>query len=212
MSEENVFYAYFRDEYVLKDVTLEFDLGKVYVLYGNSGCGKTTFLSLLGGLDVPTKGRILFNGPDIQEIGLQRHRRNNVSFVFQNYNLIDYLTPIENIALTARKPPREMMAKVGLSEKLARRSVLKLSGGEQQRVAIARALASDAPAILADEPTGNLDHDTAEDISALLRQNAREFNKCVVVVSHSSEMAAQADIAFKLSDGAMELANRENDG
>jgi putative ABC transport system ATP-binding protein len=116
---------------------------------------------------------------------------------------IDYLTPMENVALTARKPPRDMMEKVGLTEKVAHRSVLKLSGGEQQRVAIARALASDAPVILADEPTGNLDQNTAAEITALLKQNARELNKCVVVVSHSNEVAAQADITFELSGGTV---------
>jgi putative ABC transport system ATP-binding protein len=126
MSVENLFYANYGEEYVLKDVSLELEPGKMHVIFGPSGCGKTTFLCLLGGLDIPTKGRILFRGRDIQEIGLQRHRRNNVSFVFQNYNLIEYLTPMENVALTARKSPREMMEKVGLSEKAGRRSVLKL--------------------------------------------------------------------------------------
>jgi putative ABC transport system ATP-binding protein len=212
MSMEHLFYAYYGEEYVLKDVTLTLDLGKMYVLFGPSGCGKTTFLSLLGGLDIPTKGKVLFNGQDIQEIGLQQHRRNNVSFVFQNYNLIDYLTPMENVALTARKPPREMMAKVGLADKVAHRSVLKLSGGEQQRVAIARALASDVPVVLADEPTGNLDQNTAAEITALLKQNARALNKCVVVVSHSNEVAAQADVIFELSSGAVAAVGHENDG
>jgi putative ABC transport system ATP-binding protein len=205
-------YAYYSEEYVLRDVTLELDRGQMYVLFGPSGCGKTTLLSLMGGLDTPKKGRILFQGQDIQEIGLQRHRRNNVSFVFQNYNLIDYLTPLENVALTARKPPREMLEKVGLTGKEAHRSVLKLSGGEQQRVAIARALASDAPVVLADEPTGNLDQTTAMEITALLKQNARALNKCVVVVSHSGEVAQQADVVFELSGGAVKAAHHENDG
>ena len=108
-------------------------------------------------MDSPQSGRILFEGEDIGAEKLEEHRRNHVSFVFQNYNLIDYMTPLENVLLTARQEPLEMLKKLGLTEDESKRNVLKLSGGQQQRVAIARALASEAPVILADEPTGNLD-------------------------------------------------------
>ena len=105
---------------------------------------------MLGGLDSPDNGQILFAGKDIAETGLADHRRNHVSFIFQSYNLIDYLTPVENVALTSKLPPLPILERLGLSKEEAKRNVLKLSGGQQQRVAIARALASEAPVILAD--------------------------------------------------------------
>ena len=124
--------------------------GKNICVLGPSGCGKTTLLSLLGGLDSPTKGKILFNGEDITEKGFANHRRNHVSFIFQAYNLIDYMTPLENVKLTSKLPPEPVLEKMGLTKEEMKRNVLQLSGGQQQRVAIARALASEAPVILAD--------------------------------------------------------------
>jgi putative ABC transport system ATP-binding protein len=161
---------------------------------------KTTLLSLLGGLDVPSSGQILFQGTPTTKIGLECHRRDNVAFVFQNYNLIDYLTAEENVQLTARQEPMPVLTQLGLTPDESRRNVLKLSGGQQQRVAIARVLASSAPVILADEPTGNLDDETAAEITAILRNAAREHGRCVVVVSHSNEVANQADVIVSLSD------------
>ena len=200
---KDVTYAYTERKIVLDGINLQMEKGKMYVILGPSGCGKTTLLSLIGGLDVPTTGKIFFEGKDVNEIGLEAHRRNNVAFIFQNYNLIDYMTPAENVMLTSKKPPIPELIKVGLTEEEAKRNVLKLSGGQQQRVAIARALASEAPVVLADEPTGNLDEDTAKEITVLLKDSAHVLGKCVVVVTHSTEIAKQADVVFRLTHGQL---------
>ena len=131
------------------------------------------------------------------------YRRHCVSFVFQNYNLIDYMTAEENVRLTTKENPLKYLTRVGLKRTEARRNVMKLSGGQRQRVAIARALASGAPVILADEPTGNLDEDTADEIIELLKQNARELNRCVVIVSHSNKVAEVSDVVLELSHGQL---------
>ena len=117
--------------------------------------------------------------------------------------MIDYLTPAENVALTSSLPPLPLLERLGLTKEEAKRNVLKLSGGQQQRVAIARALASEAPVILADEPTGNLDEDTSQDIIDILKESAHQMNKCVVVVTHSNELAKQADEVFRLKRGIL---------
>lgn len=200
---DHVSYFYNEDRLILNNLEETFEQGKIYVILGPSGCGKTTALSLLGGLDVPKRGTVLFNGKNILDKGLEDHRRHNISFIFQNYNLIDYMTPEENVKLTAVKDAVPVLKKVGLTEEECKRNVLKLSGGQQQRVAIARALASENPVILADEPTGNLDEDTAMEIMALFHEAAKEYNKCVIIVSHSNEVAKQADIVFMLKQGKM---------
>ncbi len=199
----HVSYYYEKDRMILKDLQETFERGKIYVILGPSGCGKTTVLSLLGGLDVPKQGAVLFEGEDIQKKGLEDHRRSSISFVFQNYNLIDYMTPEENVKLTAAKDAVLFLEKVGLTKEECRRNVRMLSGGQQQRVAIARALASDNPVILADEPTGNLDEDTAMEIMALFREAAKVYHKCVIIVSHSSEVAKQADTVLVLKQGRL---------
>ena len=158
---QNLTYSYDKKRKVLKGINAQMEAGKLYAILGPSGCGKTTLLSLLGGLDSPTSGSILFEGKDIAQAGLAGHRKKNVSFIFQSYNLIDYMTPQENVRLTSKKPALPFLERLGLTREESKRNVLKLSGGQQQRVAIARALASEAPVILADEPTGNLDEDTA---------------------------------------------------
>lgn len=203
---KEIFYAYEKDRPVLANVNTQFDAGKMYTILGPSGSGKTTLLSLIGGLDTPQKGEILFEGGNISQCGLTVHRRNHVSLIFQNYNLIDYMTPIENVALTAKKDVLPMLLRLGLTAGEAKRNVMKLSGGQQQRVAIARALASDTPVILADEPTGNLDEDTAGEITDILKESAHELNKCVIVVTHSNELAAQADVVLNLKRGSLHTA------
>lgn len=203
----NLTYNYDEKKSVLRRISGQLELGKMYAILGPSGCGKTTLLSLLGGLDSPTKGKILFEEQDIAQTGLADHRRNHVSFIFQAYNLIDYLTPVENVSLTSSLPPLPILERLGLTKEEARRNVLKLSGGQQQRVAIARALASEAPVILADEPTGNLDEDTAQDITKILKESAHKMNKCVVVVTHSGELAKQADVIFRLKHGELQIQN-----
>lgn len=199
----NVKYSYDGSKTVLKNISVEFEEGKIYAILGPSGCGKTTMLSLLGGLDSPSEGQILFEGEDIGIRGLARHRKNNVAFIFQSYNLIEYMTPVENVALTSKLPPLPILKRVGLTEEESRRNVLKLSGGQQQRVAIARALASDARVILADEPTGNLDEDTAMEITDMLKECAHQMNKCVIIVTHSHELAKQADAVFRIRKGEL---------
>ena len=203
MEIKGVRYSYDNKRNVLKSVNADFAAGKMYAIVGPSGCGKTTLLSLLGGLDSPTGGQILFDGQDIEKIGLAAHRKNDVAFIFQSYNLIDYLTPQENVALTSKLPPLPILERVGLTEEESKRNVLKLSGGQQQRVAIARALASDASVILADEPTGNLDEDTAADITTILKECAHQMNKCVVIVTHSGDLAKQADVVLRLRKGEL---------
>ena len=198
---KNVSYAYEKDRAVLQNISVGMETGKLYAILGPSGSGKTTLLSLLGGLDVPTQGSVLFGNEDIAAKGLEHHRRNHISLIFQSYNLIDYMTPVENVRLTAKLDAAPILERLGLEQDEITRNVLKLSGGQQQRVAIARALASDAPIILADEPTGNLDADTAEEITAILKESAHAFGKCVVVVTHSGEVAKQADVVLEIKRG-----------
>lgn len=204
MEIRNIRYSYDDKRNVLKSVNAELEAGKMYAILGSSGCGKTTLLSLLGGLDSPQSGQILYNGEDIEKTGLGAHRKNHVAFIFQSYNLIDYLTPRENVALTSKVTPMPILERMGLTEEESRRNVLKLSGGQQQRVAIARALASDASVILADEPTGNLDEDTAVDITNILKECAHQMGKCVIIVTHSNDLAKQADVIFRLKKGELQ--------
>lgn len=206
MELKDVRYTYDGKRNVLKSVCAGFEAGKMYAIVGPSGCGKTTLLSLLGGLDSPAEGQILFDGQDLETIGLAAHRKKNVAFIFQSYNLIDYLTPRENVALTSKLPPLPILERVGITAEESRRNVLKLSGGQQQRVAIARALASDARVILADEPTGNLDEDTAADITAILKECAHGMGQCVVIVTHAAELAKQADEVLHLRKGELQAA------
>ena len=152
----------------------------------------------MAGLDVPTKGSVLFDNEDIAKSGYSHHRSKHVSLVFQNYNLIDYLTPLENLKLVNKDASKDILMQLGLEGKQITRNVLKLSGGQQQRVAIARALVSEAPIILADEPTGNLDENTAMDIINILKSSAKERNKCVIVVTHSPQLASAADVVLEL--------------
>ena len=198
---KNVSYAYEKGKAVLQNVGGSLETGKMYAILGSSGSGKTTLLSLLGGLDVPTQGGVLFDGEDIAAKGLEHHRKNHISLIFQSYNLIDYMTPIENVRLTAKLDAAPILERLGLTKDETQRNVLKLSGGQQQRVAIARALASDTPVILADEPTGNLDADTAEEITVILKESTHAFGKCVVVVTHSGEVAKQADVVLEIKRG-----------
>ena len=211
MEVKNVGYTYDNRRKVLRGINVQMEQGKLYAILGPSGCGKTTLLSLMGGLDSPTSGQILFEDQDIAKTGLSDHRKNHVSFIFQAYNLIDYLNPKENVALTSKLPPLPILERLGLTKEEAKRNVLKLSGGQQQRVAIARALASEAPVILADEPTGNLDEDTARDITEILKESAHKMNKCVVVVTHSNELAKQADVICRLKRGELQVLDRTSD-
>lgn len=199
LSMENVNYSYEKmNKKVLRNASVDFEEGTMYAIVGNSGEGKSTMLGILAGLDVPSSGKVKFNGEDITVKGYSYHRQKQISLVFQNYNLIDYMTPIENLRLVNPTANEDILLDLGLSKDEITRNVMKLSGGQQQRVAIGRALVSDVPVILADEPTGNLDEKTARDIIALLKKIAHEDNKCVVVVTHSKKLAEEADQVLTL--------------
>lgn len=203
---KNVSYYYKsqKNKIILDRISYEFSEGTMYAILGSSGSGKTTLLSLLAGLDIPVDGMICMAGEDILQKGLNSHRKNNISLVFQNYNLIDYLTPVENVSLSGKVDAEELLAQMGIDEIQRKRNVMQLSGGQQQRVAIARALASKAPVLLADEPTGNLDEGTAGEIVSIFQKLAHEQEKCVIVVTHSRELAEQADIVLRLKKGKIE--------
>ena len=204
---KNVAYAYEKGKGILTNISFSFESGKMYAILGPSGSGKTTLLSLLGGLDTPAKGNIHFDDTDITQTGLEEHRRNHISLIFQNYNLIDYMTPIENTKLVSKVDAVPILQRLGLTEDELRRTVLKLSGGQQQRVAIARSLASDAPVILADEPTGNLDEATAAEITEILKESAQEYGKCVIIVTHSNAVAKAADCVLEIKGGTLKVRN-----
>ena len=208
---KNVSYRYRdagKDDYVFENISYEFENGKVYAIKGKSGSGKTTLLSLISGLEKCTEGQILYDGKDLKEMNLDEYRNTHIGIVFQSYNLLPYLTALENIILSMditkqkiedkKAKALDLMKKVGLDESYAKRKILKLSGGEQQRIAIARSLAYDAKVILADEPTGNLDKDTEDDIIAILQDLAKNENKCVIIVTHSDNVCSKADVIYEL--------------
>lgn len=197
----NLSYSYDKKKNIFCDISAEMELGKIYAILGPSGCGKTTLLSLLGGLDSLAKGKILFNGEDITEKGFANHRRNHVSFIFQAYNLIDYMTPLENVKLTSKLPPEPVLEKMGLTKEEMKRNVLQLSGGQQQRVAIARALASEAPVILADEPTGALDSHSSQMLLSTIQSINEQLGATILMVTHDAFSASYASRILILRDG-----------
>ena len=195
--------------HALRGVSVKFEPGKMYAITGRSGSGKTTLLSLIAGLDSPLNGTITVNGTDISGVDRDKYRRENIGMVFQAYYLLPQLTVAENIMLSSEitkqaKPDVGMLLEiVGLSAFHGKKRANQLSGGEQQRVAIARALATEPPIILADEPTGNLDNENSKNIISLLKSMAHERQKCVIVVTHSEEIAAEADVRYVMSDGSL---------
>ena len=198
-------YSYTNGKKILNNISMEFEKGKFYTILGVSGSGKTTLLSLLAGLDEPQSGKILYNNQDIREKGYENHRKNNDSLIFQNYNLIDYITPLENLKIVNPKADKTILNELGLKDDEIKRNVLKLSGGQQQRVAIARTLVANSPVILADEPTGNLDSDTEEEIIEILKTSAHKHGKCVIVVTHSKDLASKSDVILELKDKKLVL-------
>lgn len=213
---ENLSYSYVdggKKRIILEDLSYQFEKGKFYTILGPSGSGKTTLLALASALDVPEKGRILFNGKDIRKIGHTRFRRNHMAIIFQKYNLTNYLTGVENVEssmmmidkkIHGRKElAYKILSSVGIQATKANRRVTNLSGGEQQRVAISRALAKDVDLILADEPTGALDTATSIEVVDLFKRLAHDYGKTIIVVTHSDEVARSSDIAVKLHNGKL---------
>lgn len=215
---ENISYGYVdgnKKRMILNDLSYQFEKGKLYTIFGPSGSGKTTLLSLTGGLEKTQAGLIKLDGKNILDIGLPKYRKNHLAFVFQQFNLIPYLSAVDNIInvmhITDNEIPKpykktalNLLDEFGIVESKAERSVLKLSGGEQQRVAIARGLATNVDLILADEPTGNLDTHTEEEIVKILASLARDFGKCVIIVTHSSNIANLSDVNLILKDGKLQ--------
>lgn len=206
---ENVSYRYKdapKDDFVLKDVNFEFEPGKTYAIKGRSGSGKTTLLSLISGLEKCSLGKIYYEDKDLNKMNLDIYRSKNIGIIFQSFNLLPHLSAIENIMLSmdinkikdGKKKAIELLKKVGLSEVEGNRRVLKLSGGEQQRVAIARSLSYNPKIIIADEPTGNLDKETENDIVEIFENLAKKENKCVIIVTHSENIAKKVDVVFEL--------------
>jgi putative ABC transport system ATP-binding protein len=204
----------------LRDVDIEFRSGEFAAIVGPSGSGKTTLLSLLGGLENPSSGDILLEGQPLQRRyrDLSDYRRKQVGFVFQAYNLVPHLSAIENVTLPmelagmARRVRRELacelLTSVGIPQERFGHRPLRLSGGEQQRVATARALANTPPVLLADEPTGNLDEATSDQIIALFRRMAKDSGLAVVVVTHNPRIGAKADHVVALNSGRVESDRR----
>lgn len=216
LKADQVSYSYrtrYRTVPVLKEISCSFELGKLYAIVGRSGSGKTTFLSLLAGLDLPDEGQVIYNGVATSQLNRDRYRQNDVSIVYQAFHLFPLLTALENVmypmelqgikAPVARKQAKEWMNLVGLSVESEKQYPKMMSGGEQQRVAIARALASQAKVILADEPTGNLDTENSQNIMGILTKLAHQEGRCVILITHDQEIAAQADVLLPLKDGKM---------
>ena len=180
---KNISYFYNKEIPILQNISIRFEREKMYAILGKSGSGKTTLLSLLAGLDKPVEGVMLYKGNILKEKELDNYRAKHVSIIFQNYNLIDYLTAVENIEFITNKNARPILHELGILKEDMDRNVLQLSGGQQQRVAIGRALTSETEILLADEPTGNLDEKTAKEIAEILKNTAHRKKKCVIVVT-----------------------------
>ncbi len=198
---------------VLKDISMEFEAGKVYAIMGKSGAGKSTILSLISGLDICISGSINYAGIDMKSMDRDKYRSKNIGVIFQSYNLLINATALENIVLSMnisgskeknkKKYAYGLLEKVDIDKETADRKVLKLSGGEQQRIGIARAISHNPDIIIADEPTGNLDGDAEENIMSILLSLAHNENKCVIIVTHSKDVAKYADELWGLNAGSL---------
>ena len=201
--------------YALDGISGTFSAGKLYAVIGPSGSGKSTLLSLMAGLDRPTEGSLQLNGSDYRSLNLDRCRRQEIAMIFQAFQLFPLLTVLENVCFPmeangvkqkeAKAKAKELLTSVGISEEQYQRYPANRSGGEQQRVAIARALSSGAGIILADEPTGNLDTANGNQVMEILLRLAHEEGRCVIVVTHDMDIAAQADEVWRMKDGALAL-------
>ncbi|MEF2878402.1 MAG: ABC transporter ATP-binding protein [Blautia sp.] len=193
---------------VLQDISYSFEKGKLYAITGRSGAGKSTLLSLISGLALPTEGKILLKGQDITSLNRYEYRSHDIGVIFQSFNLLPKLTALENVLLSMdisgckyedkKAHAMELLKKVDIGETEANRRILKLSGGQQQRVAIARALSYGPEILVADEPTGNLDPETQEEIMKIFLNLAHKDDCCVIIVTHSREVAKAADQVYRL--------------
>lgn len=215
---EKVGYIYqskYQKTKALTEVSCSFEQGRMYAITGKSGSGKSTFLSLLAGLDVPTEGKLYIDGKDIREMDRDNYRMNRASVIYQAFHLFPLLTVLENVMFPmqlqhvpkkeAKERAQEFLGKVGLPDSLYGKMPNMISGGEQQRVAIARAMASGGQILLADEPTGNLDSQNEKVIVDLLCKMAHEENYAVIVVTHNQKVAEAADVVYGMLDGALEV-------
>lgn len=212
---KNICYTYqskYQKVEALKDITCEFEKGKLYAIVGSSGCGKTTLLSLLAGLSLPTSGAITVDGKKLESDKLEIHRRDHVSVIFQSFHLFPALTVLENVLYPMQikkchkkidiEKAKNILNSVGIFEPSYKKLPVMLSGGEQQRVAIARALSSDAKFILGDEPTGNLDSENSDNVIKIFKQLVKE-QYCVILVTHDLNIAKQADVVYRMKDGKL---------
>lgn len=214
LEAENVSYSY-RTKYqtirALREVSCRFEASKMYAVVGESGSGKSTLLSLLAGLDVPESGTVYVQGEDLAEKNRDRYRRDMACVVYQAFHLFPLLTALENVMYPmelkgvpkrqAQMRAKEILLEMGLGEKIFRQFPQMMSGGEQQRVAIARALAAGGKILLADEPTGNLDSKTSQDVLSLLKVTSRKFAQTIVMITHNEEISQMADRIIRIEDG-----------
>ncbi len=207
---------------ILQDIHLSIETGESLAIVGRSGSGKTTLLGLLAGLDVPSSGLIEMAGEPISqwsEDARAQHRANRVGFIFQSFQLLPSLTALENVLLPlelngrndAEQQARELLSRVGLSERL-NHTPRQLSGGEQQRVAIARAFAADPQVLFADEPTGNLDVETGQQVADLLMELNQEQGATLILVTHDEELAARCDRQVRIDGGRLVGADSSREG
>jgi len=199
------------NEKVLKNISTEFAMGTVYAIVGKSGAGKSTLLSLIAGLDVPTEGTVKYKEQNLSSIDRDNYRAQDIGVIFQSYNLLTNATAIENIVLSmnisnTKTTDKEagalsLLKQMNIDAETAKRKILKLSGGQQQRVGIARALAHQPDIILADEPTGNLDGETEDEVLEILKKLAVNEGKCVIIITHSDKVAEMADVVLRLENG-----------
>ena len=203
---------------LFENVSLQFETGKMIAIVGKSGSGKTTLLSLISGLDVPKQGQVVYKDKVLTKSNLTTFRKHDVAIVFQAYNLLTYLSAYQNVQVAMEIsghtiPEREkhihkLLASVGIDETMQDKKVTHLSGGQQQRVAIARALAADSDLIVADEPTGNLDEETSQEIVNLFKSIAHEQNKTVILVTHDQDVTQQADVAYELAQKTLKMLKK----
>ena len=206
---------------VLKNISMDFEKGALYSIVGKSGAGKSTLLSLISGLDLCTGGTIHYGDKDLSTINRDEYRAKHIGVIFQGYNLLTNCSAVENIVLSMnisgnrsvgkKAAAYKLLAEFGIDREKADRPVLQLSGGEQQRVGIARALSHDPDIIIADEPTGNLDSETAQGIMEIFHRLARKEGKCVIIVTHSRQVAAFADVTMRLANGNLEVQKNARD-